>query len=71
MFTSVYSKKPEYAATKPDIQAKGHVRAPSIPGNIRINLTKDHAGRASSADRLARIDGAIPEYTANVPSTSR
>jgi hypothetical protein len=48
-----------------------HFQAPSIPGNMQINLTKDHAGRGFSADRLARIDGAIPECTANMPSPSR
>jgi len=71
MFTSIYIKKPGYAAPTTHILAKRHVQAPSIPGNMRINFTKDLAGRASSADRLARIDGAIPGYAAKMPSTSR
>ena len=57
MLTSVYIKKPGNAA--------------SIPGNMRISFTQNLAGWASSADRQARIDGAIPEYTANMPSTLR
>jgi hypothetical protein len=71
MFTSVYSKKPEYTAPTPDIPAKRHVWAPSIHGDILNNSAKSYAGRASSADTLARIDGSIPEYTADMPSTSR
>jgi hypothetical protein len=71
MFPSVYGRKPAYAATTPDIQARRHVQALSILGNMRINSDESQAGRASSTDMPARIDGSIPEYTANMPSTSR
>ena len=71
MFTSVYSKQPEYMARTPDIPAPRHVQAPSILRNMRINAAKSLAGRAFSAETSARIDGSIPEYTANMPSTLR
>lgn len=71
MLASVYITKPGYAAFAPPILPRRHVQTPSIPGFMQINLTKDLAGRVFSADRLARIGGAIPEYTADLPSTSR
>jgi hypothetical protein len=71
VFASVYGTEPAYEATAPDIQARRHVQAPSILGDMQINSAKGKAGRASSADMPARIDGGNPEYTANMPSTSR
>lgn len=71
LFASEYGRKPAYAAATPDIQARRHVQAPSILGNMLINFAEGLAGRASSADMPIRIGGGIPEYTANMPSTSR
>jgi len=50
MFTSVYSKQPEYMARTPDIPAPHHVQAPSILGNMRINSAEGLADRTFSAD---------------------
>lgn len=71
MFTSVYGKRPAYAAIAPDIQAPRHVRAPSILENMRANSAKAHSGRPFATDMSSRIDGGIPEYAANMPSTLR
>ena len=71
MFASVYVKKPAYAAIAPDIQAPRHVRAPSILENMRGNYARAHSGRPFATDTSSRMDGGIPEYAANMPSTSR
>ncbi len=48
-----------------------HVSSPSIPGNDLVLPPQPMAGRHSSTDVRASMDGGFPEYMAKSPSTLR
>ena len=71
MFASMDGGRPGYMAITPHIQAPRHVSPPPILGNNLVSHSKNGSGWPSSAEAPARMDGSVPEYMANLPSTSR
>jgi hypothetical protein len=71
LLASISGKQAGYTAPTPRILAQRHVEAPYIPGNILVNVAPRRSGWGSSADQFTRMEGGIPEYAANMPSTLR
>ena len=71
MFARVDGALPGYTALTPHMLGMRHVSSPSIPGNDLVLPPQHTAGRHSSTDVRASMDGGFPEYMARSPSTLR
>jgi hypothetical protein len=71
MVAKLFGALPEYTALTPHMLGMRHVSSPSILGSNVVFPPQPTAGRHSSTDVRARMDGGFPEYMAKSPSTLR